>query len=176
MASTIDFNLARPTGSGAPPTNAIAHDRVLSGGDVPRVSSVAVSFDCSQDDIGGTVMASGETKALIALPANAVVTKCIVWQIDAFGATVDFGWEDSTGSVSQTEDAFIDGMASGADTVAVSHGGLYASTPLDHAVGNMPPLGASGGYVTMTSGGSLTTASKGQMYIEYIVFAGTGSN
>ena len=67
-------------------------------------------------------------------------------------------------------------MASGADSVAVSHGGLYAGTPLDHAVGNMPPLGASGGYVTMTSKGSLTTASGGQIYVEYIVFGGTGSN
>tara|TARA_Y100001938_G_C7976306_1_gene371920 strand:+ start:69 stop:599 length:531 start_codon:yes stop_codon:yes gene_type:complete len=176
MASTIDFNLAQPVDGSAVPTNVIRHSNILSGGDVPRVSSVAVSFDCSQDDLGGTVMATGETKALIALPANAVVVRCVVWQINAFGATVDFGWEDSSGTVTQTEDAFIDAMASGADTVAVSHGGLYAATPLDHAVGNMPPLGTGGGYVTMTSRGSLTTASKGQIYVEYIVFGGDGSN
>ena len=176
MASTIDFQLAQPIDGSATPTNVIRHSNILSGGDVPRVSSVAVSFDCSQDDKAGTVMASGETKALIALPANAVVVRCVVWQIDAFGAAVDFGFEDSTGSISQVEDAFVDGMASGANTVAVSHGGLYASTPLDHAVGNMQPLGTGGGYVTMTSKGSLTTASKGQIYVEYIVFGGEGSN
>ena len=175
MATTIDFNLARPIDGSEAPTNVINPTPILSGGDVTRVSSAAVSFDCSQDDIGGTVLASGETKSLIHLPANAVVIRCIVWQVGAFGAGVDFGWED-TAALTQTEDAFIDGMASGADTVAVSHGGLYAGTPLDHAVGNMPPLGASGGYVTMTSKGSLTTASGGQIYVEYIVFGGTGSN
>ena len=95
MASTIDFNLARPIDGSAAPTNVINSTPILSGGDVTRVSSASVSFDCSQDDIGGTVMASGETKSLIQLPANAVVVRCIVWQIGAFGAGVDFGWEDT---------------------------------------------------------------------------------
>ena len=175
MASTIDNNIARPIDGSAAPAEVVTQAPILSGGDVPRVSSVAVNFDCSDGD-GSTALTSGKTNALAALPANAVVTKLIVWQIDAFGSTVDFGWEVSTGSISQTEDAFVDGMASSADTMAVSHGGLYAATPLDHAVGNMPPLGASGGYLTMTAKGSLTAASKGQLYCEYIVFGGTGSN
>ena len=175
MASTIDNNLARPLDGSDTPTNVVSEAPILSGGDVPRVSSIAVNFDCSTGD-GSTALTSGDTNALAALPANAVVTKLIVWQIDAFGSTADFGWEDSAGSITQTEDAFVDGMASGADSVAVSHGGLYASTPLDHATGNMPPLGASGGYLTMTARGTLTAASKGQLYCEYIVFGGTGSN
>ena len=176
MATSIDFNLARPIDGSATPTNVIEATPILSGGDVTRVSSASVTFDCSQDDASGTVMASGETKSLIALPANAVVIRCIVWQIGAFGAGVDFGWEDSSGSITQTEDAFINEFATGADTVAVSHGGKYAGTPLEHAPGLMPPLGASGGYVTMTSKGSLTLASAGKIYVEYIVFSGAGAN
>jgi len=175
MASTIDNNLAKPIDGSDTPSAVVSEAPILSGGDVPRVSSVAVNFDCSSGD-GSTALVSGKTNALIALPANALVTKLIVWQIDAFGAGVDFGWEDSAGSISQTEDAFVDEMASSADSVAISHGGLYAGTPLDHAVGNMPPLGASGGYVTMTAKGTLTAASKGQVYCEYIVFGGNGSN
>ena len=174
MASTIDNNLARPIDGSDTPTNVVSQAPILSGGDVVRTSSMAINFDCSTGD-GSTALTSGKTVGLVALPANSVVTKLVVWQIDAFGAAVDFGWEDSAGSISQEEDDFVNEFATGADTVAVHNGAFYAGTPLEQGTG-MPPLGASGGYLTMTAKGSCTAASKGQLYVEYITFGGTGSN
>ena len=175
MASTIDNNIARPIDGSPTPANVIQQAPILSGGDIPRMSSAAVNFDCSNGD-GATALTNGITNALVALPANAVVVSIIVWQIDAFGDTVDFGWEDSTGGITNVENALIDGMVDSADTIAVSGGYTKTSSTAEHGAGTMPPLGADGGYITMTAKGTLTAASKGQLYVEYIVFGGNGSN
>lgn len=179
MATCIDNNIARPIDGSPTPANVVQQAPILSGGDIPRMSSAAVNFDCSDGD-GATALISGKTNALVALPANAVITKLVVWQIDAWGAAIDFGWEDTTGSgtgsETNVEDALIDGFASSADTVRVSDGGTKASSTQEGSSGQMPPLGAEGGYLIMTAKGTLTAASKGQLYVEYIVFGGNGSN
>ena len=164
MASTIDFNLA----------GALGNVKLLSGGDVSRTNEVCLSFTTS--DGAGAALTIGQTVAMYALPANAIALRCVVWQIDDFGSAMDFGWEDSTGSVTKQEDSLVDAMPFGANTVAVSVNSQFAATPLEHGVGKWQPLGADGGYLTMTATGTTTAASKGQIFFEYIVMDGEGSN